>query len=346
MRRLFGDAALNIKMFGGTPEVAAAQLDALEEDGINPEMLAPYREAIIKNPASISGLVDSLLSQHPDEEVRKMVQTPKTPGTRQVEITNPDGSKTVRIVPDTPGQEFKSFAPPKEAKTENKMWVMRPGPDGKMSALFVPESQVKPGDQPATSRAGEGRPSNGVEKKALNFFNKLKQADEELANFSEKIAGQNLLEQGWMAVAPNPLQTDVGQKYLAAQRAFTEARLRKDSGAAIAAHEYANDRKTYFAQPGDSAETIKQKERGRAAILASMAFESGRALNEFYGEDADGMVEGYKQRQGQTAPLELGTRLPEGSRPSGSAKPSRMSATNPKTGEKLYSDDGGKTWHK
>jgi hypothetical protein len=37
---------------------------------------------------------------------------PKAPGTRQVEITNPDGTKTIKVVPDTPGQEFTSAAPP------------------------------------------------------------------------------------------------------------------------------------------------------------------------------------------------------------------------------------------
>lgn len=41
----------------------------------------------------------------------------KAGGTRQVEVTNPDGSKTVRIVEDRPGQEFSSAAPP--AKPEN-----------------------------------------------------------------------------------------------------------------------------------------------------------------------------------------------------------------------------------
>lgn len=35
-------------------------------------------------------------------------------GTQQVEVTNPDGTKTIKIVEDTPGQEFTSAAPPKD----------------------------------------------------------------------------------------------------------------------------------------------------------------------------------------------------------------------------------------
>jgi hypothetical protein len=35
----------------------------------------------------------------------------KTPGTREVKIRNADGSESIQIVPDTPGQSFSSAAP-------------------------------------------------------------------------------------------------------------------------------------------------------------------------------------------------------------------------------------------
>lgn len=37
---------------------------------------------------------------------------PKAPGTREVKVTNPDGSSTIKIVTDEPGQEFVSSPPP------------------------------------------------------------------------------------------------------------------------------------------------------------------------------------------------------------------------------------------
>lgn len=208
----------------------------------------------------------------------------------------------VRFGPD--GKQIASVAPrPTATGSPNKMWVMRPGPDGKLASHFVAESEVQPGDMPANARSGEGRPSNGQEKTTLNFFNRAKQADEELQKLAPAINKMGLGGQARMSMAPNMLQSDESQQYLQAQRAFTEARLRKDSGAAIPEQEFENDRKTYFVQPGDTPQTIAQKERGRAAVLASLAFGSGRALNEFYGEDADGMVEGYKGRQAQDSGL-------------------------------------------
>lgn len=140
-----------------------------------------------------------------------------------------------------------------------------------------------------------GKPSTGQQKRALNFFNRAKQADDELQQVEGEIAKLGLAGQARLQL-PNVLQSQTGQAYNQAQRAFTEARLRKDSGAAIPEHEYANDRRTYFAQPGDSPATIAQKARGRAAVLASLGFEAGPGLQEFYGEEAPVLMDSYRQR--------------------------------------------------
>lgn len=171
----------------------------------------------------------------------------------------------------------------------------------------------------------DGKPSTGLEKRAMNFFNRAKQSDEELANVEETIAQSGTAAQFWREYMPNFMQTAAGQQYTAAQRAFTEARLRKDSGAAIPPSEFTNDQKTYFVQAGDDAATIKQKQRARAAILSSLAFESGRALGEFYGDDAQAMIEGYKKRSAQPS--------------------SKLTKEIPGfPGSLAESTDGGKTW--
>jgi hypothetical protein len=166
------------------------------------------------------------------------------------------------------------------------------GPDGK--PVLVPRGQAV-GKAPASSAAG-AKPSTGVEKSTLTFFNRAKQADEELAAVEADVTKMGLGAQQWMARAPNWAQTETGQRYQQAQRSFTEARLRKDSGAAIPEGEFANDRQMYFAQPGDGPVVAAQKARARATVLASLAFGSGRALGEFYGDDADSLVTGYKAR--------------------------------------------------
>jgi hypothetical protein len=68
------------------------------------------------------------------------------------------------------------------------------------------------------------------------------------------------------------------QGYRAAQRAFTEARLRKESGAAIPPHEYETDAQMYFFQPGDTPKTLEQKRRARQMVVDGVAAEAGRAL--------------------------------------------------------------------
>lgn len=141
---------------------------------------------------------------------------------------------------------------------------------------------------------GQGKPATGQQRKALTFFNRAKEAQQtttELEDAEQLSAARLAYTPDWA----NLLQSQPNQAYKQAQRAFTEARLRKESGAAVPQHEYDNDAKTYFVQPGDSAETIKQKQRGRNAVLAGIAFESGDALREFYGDEAEGLLAGLKE---------------------------------------------------
>ena len=150
-------------------------------------------------------------------------------------------------------------------------------------------------------QSGQGtRPSKGVEKRALNFFNRAQQASTDALTVEGEIAELGLPGQTRLQIAPNWLQSPSGKRYRQAQRAFTEARLRKDSGAAIPPFELENDARTYFVQPGDDAPTIAQKRAARSTVLASMAFESGPALDEFYGDEAEELRQTL--RSGGTVP--------------------------------------------
>jgi hypothetical protein len=92
---------------------------------------------------------------------------------------------------------------------------------------------------------------------------------------------------------PNYLQSPDQQMYRQAQRQFSEARLRKESGAAISAKEYESDAKTYFAQPGDSPAVIKRKQESRQKVLDGLKFGAGKAYDEFFNgaQGSDGEVE-------------------------------------------------------
>lgn len=177
---------------------------------------------------------------------------------------------------------------------------------------FEAKEQIK-------AKYGGSRPSLGAERQSLAYFNRAKQASDDIGNMEDAIAKMGLAGQARLQVAPNILQSESNQRYRQAQRAFTEARLRKESGAAIPQGEYENDARTYFAQPGDGPEVIAQKRRARQTVLDGLKFASGKAYEEFYGA--------------QEAP-------------SGGATQKPLTARNPKTGETIFSDDGGKTWHK
>ena len=136
-------------------------------------------------------------------------------------------------------------------------------------------------------KAGAAKPSSGVEKRAMNFFIRAENSSRDLEALESYIVNQGLGGQTWNALSPNMAQSEEAQKLRQAQRAFTEARLRKDSGAAIPPEEFANDIRTYFPYPGDTPATLAQKKRGREAVLAGLKFEAGRAYAEYTGQESD-----------------------------------------------------------
>jgi hypothetical protein len=164
------------------------------------------------------------------------------------------------------------------ASSNEQDWVVRDG-----VPTPIPRGTARPGDRPYNA-SGQGRVL-GTERAALNYYNRGKQANDAIVQggYEERYAkaGLGTQLQGQM---PNVMQTREQQTYRQAQRAFTEARLRKESGAAVPQSEYDNDAATYFAQPGDSAETIAQKRATRQAVLDGIAFQAGGAYEEFYGE--------------------------------------------------------------
>lgn len=137
------------------------------------------------------------------------------------------------------------------------------------------------------------KPSTGEQKQALAFYNRGKEAlgilgaaDKAGKTLEDRIAETNPLASGFGQRAPNWLKGSDRQRYEQAQRAFTQAKLRKESGAAISTAEYESDAQTYFAQPGDSPEVVANKKTARDGILEGLKFQSGPAYQEFYGESS------------------------------------------------------------
>lgn len=136
----------------------------------------------------------------------------------------------------------------------------------------------------AAADARTTKPPTGAERQTLAFFNRALEGDKTAAELEDAIANAGLASQAQQQYAPNMLQTEGQQRYRQAQRSFTEARLRKESGAAINPSEYENDSKTYFAQPGDSPAVRKQKRDARRTLLKGLGNAAGNALREYYGD--------------------------------------------------------------
>jgi hypothetical protein len=172
-----------------------------------------------------------------------------------------------------------------------------PGPNGTLIKKLVSESEMRAGVPVAPKSVGN-KPVTGAERTALSFYNRAQEATDGIEGLEDRIAGQNVAAQAYNAGAPNWLKSEDRQLYEQRQRTFTEARLRKESGAAIPESEFENDKRTYWVQPGDSEATKTRKREARAKLLQGLAYSSGKAYDEFYGEPA--------ARAGKASPGKVG----------------------------------------
>src|SRR5262245_34640694 len=198
---------------------------------------------------------------------------------------------------------------PPQGPAPNYQWAKDPTTG--QARLMTPQEIRTTGAQPVGGVAG--RPATGIERSALAFYNRGKLAVETLttpnasgSSLEDRVSGAGL---EWVPDRLKPiLQTEEQKSYTQAQRAFTEARLRKESGAAINPSEYENDRKTYFKQPNDPPSVVEQKRRARERVLNGLAFSAGKAYEEYYGEP-------FTRETGTTTPPPddpLSVRAPDG----------------------------------
>ena len=138
---------------------------------------------------------------------------------------------------------------------------------------------------PKPPKQAAEKPPTAAERSSYKFWERGRDAENVLANYESLIMKYGFMDQVRLNNAPNFAQSEEMQVYNQAQRQFTEARLRKDSGAAIPESEFESDRKMYFVQPGDTPEVIKRKKDAREATLNALARESGKAYTESYGAE-------------------------------------------------------------
>jgi hypothetical protein len=226
---------------------------------------APMRAANLRQ----VGLQSDKLAREPQDVEAERAFMREMQGTKTQDELGLIGARTR-------GQLRVAAATPRQGRLVQVM-----GPNG--VPIWTPEEQAA--GQPA---ANVPRQPTGADRKAVGFFNRMLEAERNARKVEGKTGSWDAAITGSILpdMLENALQTGDGQLYAQAMKAFTEARLRQESGAAIANTEYDNDRTTNFRQPSDTPENLKQKRGSRLTTLRGLGNASGRALQEFYGEGA------------------------------------------------------------
>jgi len=181
----------------------------------------------------------------------------------------------------------------------NEPLVKAVGKDGKARWVTRSEAVGMEAGEPARSITGQ-------ERTTLGFFNRMLEAEKHARAVEDKVGEKDLIAaERAPAILENWLQSKEGQAYLQAQRMFTEARLRKESGAGIPASEYESDRKTNFRTAGDKGDVLKNKRASRLTTMRGIGNAAGRALQEYYGEGAtlDDLLWEFDDAPAVAAPL-------------------------------------------
>lgn len=150
----------------------------------------------------------------------------------------------------------------------------------------IDTGEFKPATQGGVPIGPKDKDPNDAQGKAILFGSRMSASDQILRDMEAKgIKTGSLIKQGAEALplvggpasmAANFLASGDQQAVEQAQRDFINAVLRRESGAVISEQEFSNARKQYFGQPGDSPETLRQKQQNRALAVKGMETEAGR----------------------------------------------------------------------
>lgn len=106
--------------------------------------------------------------------------------------------------------------------------------------------------------------------KSMAYASRMNYAVDKLIPLEDKFAKLSYAEQEFQAHAPNILKSEDQQIMDSAKQNFITAVLRQESGASISPTEFSKEEKKYFPQPGDTIETVKEKQKARELAIKEM----------------------------------------------------------------------------
>ncbi|MEI6282637.1 MAG: hypothetical protein WCP82_07965, partial [Alphaproteobacteria bacterium] len=129
--------------------------------------------------------------------------------------------------------------------------------------------------------ANDNRPPTAEESKAYGFYKRMEDGSKVISSLDDAMSKKSTAGQWWQNKAPNVALDANGQVFNQAKKQFTEAYLRRDSGAVISPSEFKTVDEEYFPQAGDKPETLARKQQARKVALEALQMEAGRALKKF-----------------------------------------------------------------
>jgi hypothetical protein len=167
-------------------------------------------------------------------------------------------------------------------------------PSAAMPSAAAPTSVVPGGaNAPAPVRFGPKSTSENLTEaqgKATGFalraaeahkiINDIGKSGEVQPGIVKRVAESIPLVGEGLGTALNATQTSSQQQVEQAQRAFVNAILRQESGAAINESEFNNAKKQYFPQPGDKPAVIEQKRQNRETAIKSLEIAGGPGMKQ------------------------------------------------------------------
>lgn len=166
------------------------------------------------------------------------------------------------------------------------------GPDGKDVTVRVnlDSGTAEPVDTGGLSPRQTAKPPTGVERSFVDYHKRATQALADMDAVEGQVSDKDLYvihNSPLPDIANNAMLSDAGKRYVQALRAYTLAKLRKESGAAISAGEFAKEALTAARNVGETPESMTQKKRMRQGVVDGFAMQAGKAFEEYYGKPAN-----------------------------------------------------------
>jgi hypothetical protein len=161
------------------------------------------------------------------------------------------------------------------------------GPDGRFYPVDVPQGMTIESDGAGGFRmvqgpAGAGGSAGGTEgqRAGAGYLQRMTAAEEILRDVERRTGVVAIPTEKALAIgtaAEGYVLNPVEQQLAQAQRDWVRSKLRKESGAVIGPEEMAEEIRTYFPQPGEGAEVVRQKAEARRRAERQMEIGAGAA---------------------------------------------------------------------